>query len=127
MCKIHIYSPLSACTLSKMLAIKALKLPHKYTEKMVKEYRTRRDYLVDRLNELNLFTPKPEGAFYTFSNIQNYSKDSFKFAGQLLKNAKVAVVPGKEFGNNGEGYIRCSYATDMKIIETAMMGIDFFI
>lgn len=126
MSKIHIYSSLSATTSSQMLGIKALQLPQKYTINMVKEYRKRRDYLVKRLNELNLPTPKPEGAFYTFSNIKNYSNNSFKFANDLLKK-KVAVVPGIEFGSYGEGYIRCSYATDLKIIKIAMDRLEKFL
>lgn len=126
MSKIHIYSTLSACTLSQMLAVKAIQLPPKYTQDMVKEYKKRRDYLVPKLNELGLITPNPEGAFYTFSNIQDYSKNSFKFANDLLKY-KVAVVPGIEFGSYGEGYIRCSYATDLKIIKIAMERLEKFL
>ncbi len=126
MSKIHIYSTLTACTLSQMLAQKALTLSPRYTQTMVKEYRRRRDYLVKRLNELGLKTPKPEGAFYTFSNIQHLSKNSFKFAKELLKR-KVAVVPGAEFGVYGEGYIRCSYATDLRIIKVAMDRLEKFL
>ena len=124
--KIHIYSTLTACTLSQMLAVKALKLSEKYINAMVKSYRIRRDYLVTRLNELDLPTPKPEGAFYTFSNISEYSNNSFKFASDLLK-AKVAVVPGIEFGLYGEGYIRCSYATNLNVIKTAAERLEKFL
>lgn len=126
MSKIHIYSTLTACTLSQMLAQKALTLSPRYTQAMVKEYRRRRDFLVKRMNELGLKTPKPEGAFYTFSNIQHLSKNSFKFAKELL-NHKVAVVPGAEFGVYGEGYIRCSYATDLRIIKVAMDRLEKFL
>ena len=125
MTKMHVYSTICAPTISQMLGVKALSLPDTYTKKMVREYRRRRDMLVSRLNEMGLSTVKPEGAFYTFSKIP--SKDSKKFAMNLLHKAHVAVVPGVEFGSFGEGYIRCSYATDYKLIEKAMDGMENFI
>jgi len=106
---------------------KALKMSSKHTQAMVKEYKRRRDLVVKRLNELGMHTVKPEGAFYAFANIGNFSKDSFHFANTLLKKAKVAVVPGSEFGKNGEGYIRCSFATDYRLIENAMSRIEKFL
>jgi len=124
MTKTHVYSTICAPTISQMLAVKALSLPNKYTNNMVKEYKRRRDFLVKRMNEIGLKTVKPEGAFYTFSNI---GKNSRKFSMDLLKKAKVAVVPGSEFGSFGEGYIRCSYATDYKIIEKALDRIEKFV
>ena len=120
MTRTHIYTTLSAPNPSQMLAVEALKMPRKYIQLMVNEYRKRRDFLVKKLNQIGLPTAMPEGAFYTFSNVQEHSKNSFKLAGSLLKKAKVAVVPGREFGVNGEGYIRCSYATAMDKIEDAM-------
>lgn len=71
--------------------------------------------------------PKPEGAFYAFANIRNFSNDSRRFAQDLLKKAKVAVMPGIEFGVYGEGYIRCSFATDYNLIEEAMNRIEKFL
>ena len=68
----------------------------------------------------------PNGAFYAFSNIKDYSKNSFKFAQLLLKKARVAVVPGTEFGKYGEGYIRCSYATSLPLIKKAMDRLEKF-
>ena len=94
---------------------------------MVDEYRRRRDYLVRSLNNLGLPTVSPAGAFYTFSNIQRYQKDSFTFAGTLLKQAKVAVVPGIEFGKYGEGYIRCSFATQYERIVEAMERLETYL
>tara|TARA_Y100000310_G_scaffold341676_1_gene441611 strand:- start:8674 stop:9822 length:1149 start_codon:yes stop_codon:yes gene_type:complete len=127
MTKTHIYSTLSAPTISQMLAVKALSISDKYVQKMAKEYRRRRDLLVKGLNSLNLTTNKPDGAFYTFSNISEYSKNSFKFAHELLAKAKVAVVPGKEFGRDGEGYIRCSYATDYNLIQEAVNRMEKYL
>ena len=127
MTKTHIYSTLSAPTVSQMMATKALTISQNHVDKMVREYKRRRDLIVSRLNELDLRTNVPDGAFYTFSNISEYGKNSFKFAHSLLAKAKVAVVPGKEFGRDGEGYIRCSYATDYRLIEEAMDRLEKYL
>lgn len=125
--KIHVYTSISAPTISQMLGVKALAIGNKYTDYMVKEYRTRRNYIVKRLNEIGLPTAMPQGAFYAFSNIQKFSNDSRKFAMQLLNKAHVAVVPGIEFGRYGEGYIRCSYATKLPLIEKALDRMEKFL
>ncbi|MEA3430654.1 MAG: pyridoxal phosphate-dependent aminotransferase [Nanoarchaeota archaeon] len=127
MTKTHIYTTISAPNISQMLGIKALSLSSKYTDAMVKEYDRRRKLIVKRLNELNLHVKKPKGAFYAFANIKDYSNNSRFFADKLLKKAKVAVVPGTDFGKMGEGYIRCSYATDYKLIGKAMDRVEKFL
>mgnify|MGYP001571391155 CR=1 FL=1 len=125
--KVHHYVTLTAPHLSQLVAIKALTLSKKYVNDMVKEYRRRRDFLVKRLNELNMPTPIPEGAFYAFSNIQEYNKNSVKFQRELMNKAKVAVIPGTEFGPYGEGYARLSFATDYNLIVKAMERIEKFL
>lgn len=121
------YVTLCAPNISQLLGIKALSLPNKYTQKMVDEYNMRRKFIVKKLNEIGLATNMPNGAFYTFSNIKHINKNSLKFSQELLRKSKVAVVPGSEFGQYGEGYIRCSYATDIKLIEKAMDRIEKFV
>ncbi|MDP6642401.1 MAG: pyridoxal phosphate-dependent aminotransferase [Candidatus Nanoarchaeia archaeon] len=121
------YITLTAPHISQLMAMKALTLPNKHIEKMRKEYDRRRKFIVKRLNEIGLKTLEPKGAFYTFSNIKDFKMSSSKFANKLLKEAKVAVVPGTEFGRFGEGYIRCSYATDYKIIVKAMNRLEKFV
>ncbi len=125
--KTHVYTTICAPTLSQKLGIKALSLPHKYTAAMVKEYDRRRKVIVKRLNAMGLSTPNPRGAFYTFSNIKHINKNSTKFAFELLKKQKVAVVPGSDFGSEGEGFIRCSFATKLPIIQKALDRIEKFI
>ncbi len=125
--KTHVYTSICAPTISQKLGLKALSLPAKYTNDMVKEYDRRRKVIVRRLNEMGLSTPNPKGAFYTFSNIKHISKNSKKFAFDLLKKQKVAVVPGSDFGTEGEGYIRCSFATKLPIIEKALDRIEKFV
>ncbi len=128
MTKVHAYTTLCAPTISQLVAAKALSIDPKYTEEMRKEYDKRRKFIIKRLNEVGLTTVTPYGAFYTLSNIKDLGfDDSMKFAFDLLKEAKVAVMPGKEFGIYGEGYIRCSYATKLAKIEEAMDRLESFV
>ena len=125
MTKVNHYITLTAPHISSLMGVRALTTNMKpYIDKMVKEYKRRRDFIVKRLNEMNMPTPMPRGAFYTLSNIQNYDKSASRFAKKLLDKAKVAVIPGTEFGPYGEGYIRCSFATDYNKIVKAMDKIE---
>ena len=123
----HNTTTICAPTISQKVACGALKLPTKYTDAMVREYDRRRKLIVRRLNEMGLRTPMPKGAFYTFPNIKHLGVGSRRFALDLLDKAKVAVVPGTDFGKNGDGYIRCSFATDYKLIEKAMDKMEKFL
>jgi aminotransferase len=125
--KTHVTSTISAPTISQKLGIAALKLPSIYTDKMVKEYDRRRKVIVPRLNDMGISTPMPKGAFYAFGNISPFSRNSKKFALDLLNKKKVAVVPGVDFGQNGEAHIRLSFASDMKVIERALDRLEEFV
>lgn len=124
MTKVHHYITLSAPHISQLTGIKALTISKKYIRAMIREYQRRRNMIVERLNQLNMPTTLPGGAFYTFSNIQEYSSNSLQFSKMLLRKAKVAVIPGTEFGPYGQGYIRCSFATDYKKIEVALTRME---
>ena len=113
--------------LAQLAGINALSMNTKHIDKMVKEYQRRRDFIVKKLNDISLPTVNPDGAFYAFSNIQNYSKNSVNFAKKLIKDIKVAAVPGSEFGKFGEGYLRFSYATDYKLIKKAMERLEDYL
>ncbi|MBT4135017.1 pyridoxal phosphate-dependent aminotransferase [Candidatus Woesearchaeota archaeon] len=127
MSHVHVNTTISAPTISQMMGTYALKTSESHTFRMVREYDRRRRMIVKRLNGMGLKTLMPQGAFYAFSNISHLTKDSNKFAEQLLKKAKVAVIPGAEFGKYGEGFLRLSYATDYRKIETAMNKIERFV
>jgi|SRR3989344_2051598 len=127
MVKDHHYISLTAPKISQLIGLKALSLNRKYVNYMVNEYKRRRNLIVSRLNELDLKTKMPKGAFYTFSDISKYSKNSSQFAHKLLEQSKVAVIPGTEFGPFGEGYIRCSFATGYEKIEEALSRIEKFL
>jgi len=121
------YVSIAPPNLSQLLALKALTISKSYITQMVKEYNTRRLYMVNRLNKLGLKTIMPNGAFYAFSNVKHLTSNTLEFARKILREAKVAVVPGTDFGKYGEGYLRFSYATKMPLIKEALDRIEGFL
>jgi len=123
--KVHVFTSVCAPTISQEAALAALRGPQNSVAKMVKEYDRRRKLIIKRLNEIpGVSCVEPKGAFYAFPNIKSFGMDSLAFSKWLLKNAKVAVVPGTEFGRCGEGYARCSFATSFDKIAKAMDGVE---
>lgn len=123
MTKLHIYTTVCAPTVSQFAAVAALKGKQEWP-KHIKEYNRRRQFIVKRINEIPGFhCNKPEGAFYIFPKY-DFKMNSREFSRWLIKNAKVATAPGADFGRFGEGHLRLSYATDMKIIKKALDRIE---
>ena len=88
---------------------------------MIEEFHRRRDLIVDGLNAIPGFRcTKPRGAFYVFVNVSDISRDSHSLAFDILEKARVAVTPGIDFGQGGEGYMRFSYAASVADIEEGM-------
>lgn len=83
--------------------------------------------MVQSLNKIGLDCHTPGGAFYVFPSIKATGLTSEEFAEELLIQEKVAVVPGNVFGESGEGYIRCSYATSMEQLQEALKRMERFI
>ncbi len=127
MTKIHQYTMLCASIMSQLAACEALKNGLKSVEEMKREYKRRRDFIVDGLNKLGLVCFKPQGAFYVFPSIKKTKLSSMEFAQKLLKQQKVAVVPGTAFGPSGEGCIRISYASSFDNIKEALSRIATFL
>lgn len=125
--KVHQYMIMSAPTLAQEGAIAALRESRDDLEEMRQSYDERRRTIVDGLNEVGLPTFEPEGAFYCFPDVTPTGLSSEAFAQQLLKEEKVACVPGSVFGPSGEGYVRCSYATGLTDIKEAISRIGRFI
>ena len=123
MMKIHQYGIMSAPTLSQAAGVEAMDHGDKDVERMRREYRRRRDYLVPALNALGLETVMPKGAFYIFSDIRSTGLTDEAFALKLLKEFGVAVVPGSAFGTCGTGFVRMSYATSIEKIKLAVERI----
>ncbi len=125
--KIHQYAMMCAPTMAQYAAIEALKSGDSDVEDMRKSYRRRRNYIVQTLNEMGLTCHNPGGAFYAFPSIEITGMSSEEFAENLLREEKVAVVPGSVFGESGEGHVRCSYASSMEQLQEAMTRINRFI
>lgn len=125
--KIHQYTMMCAPTMAQYAAIEALKNGAADVEQMKKSYRQRRNFFVQSLNEIGLSCHMPGGAFYAFPSIQSTGMTSEQFAGRLLLEEKVAVVPGHVFGASGEGYIRCSYASSLEQLQEAIRRMKRFL
>jgi aspartate/methionine/tyrosine aminotransferase len=111
-------------TFTQIAGIEALKGPQTEVEKMVVEFKKRREVIVSGLNEIEGFScKKPHGAFYVFPNTSGTGMDSKKLGDHLLYNAGVAVLPGISFGKYGENHLRLSFANSIENIKKALERI----
>lgn len=143
MTKIHQYTIMCVPITSQMAACEALVSGRKSVEEMKREYKRRREFIVDGLNNLGLECNKPDGAFYAFPSIKNTGFRAMDFAEKLLREQKVAVVPGIAFGpstslrangersrtigKTAEDYIRISYASSIQNLKEAINRIGRFL
>ncbi len=127
MTKLHQYGIMSAPTTAQYAAIEALKNGDEDIAEMRADYDMRRRLVVGKLNEIGLTCFEPLGAFYTFPCIKSTGLSSDEFATRLVKEKRVAVVPGTAFGASGEGYIRISYAQSLNNIKIALKRIEEFV
>ncbi|MBR4234430.1 MAG: aminotransferase class I/II-fold pyridoxal phosphate-dependent enzyme [Clostridia bacterium] len=131
MLKIHQYTIMCAPTAGQHAALEALKsgLESGFADvkRMVKEYDRRRRVIVDGLRKAGLPTHEPLGAFYAFPCIKGMGLSSEEFCLKLLEQQRVACVPGTAFGESGEGFVRCSYASSMENITEAVRRIAEFV
>ncbi len=127
MMKIHQYTMLCASSLSQKAALEALTRPETDVAEMVDEYRRRRNYIAAAFTDMGIECHRALGAFYAFPSVAKFGLPAKEFSLQLLREEKVAVVPGTAFGACGEGFVRCAYATSMENIKEAMTRIQRFI
>ena len=127
MTKIHQYTIMSASTMGQIAAIEALKSGEDSITEMVEDYNRRRMVMVKGLRNIGLTCFEPKGAFYAFPSIKTTGMTSEEFAEKLLLEEKVAVVPGTAFGQCGEGYVRCCYATSLADINEALKRMGRFV
>jgi len=127
MTKVHQYTMLCAPTMAQVAGVEALRRGDAEVKAMKREYDRRRRLFVSELERLGLPCFEPKGAFYAFPSIEGTGLSSEEFAEQLLKEQKVAAVPGNAFGESGEGFIRCSYATSREEILEAVDRIERFL
>ena len=127
MLKIHQFAIMCAPTTSQYAAVSALKNGDGDVETMREAYDQRRRYLVHALREMGLECFEPYGAFYVFHSIKKFGMTSDEFATRLLREEKVAVVPGTAFGDSGEGFLRLSYAYSLESLKEALDRIRRFV
>jgi aspartate/methionine/tyrosine aminotransferase len=119
---------ISASSFAQWGALIGLKEAEEDIQKMKETYNQRRRFLIPKLRELGFgITVEPTGAFYILANAKRFSKDSYKLAFDILKEAKVGVAPGIDFGTNAEGYLRFSYANSMENIEEGMNRLERYL
>ena len=127
MLKIHQFAIMCAPVTSQHAAIEALRNCDVEVASMKQEYDRRRRFLVHSFKEMGLSCFEPFGAFYIFPSIKKFGMTSDDFATALLKEQKVAVVPGTAFGASGEGFVRISYAYSLKRLKEALARIEAFL
>ena len=127
MTKIHQFAIMCAPTTSQYAAVEALKNGDEDVAMMRDAYNQRRRFLMDAFKNMGLECFEPFGAFYVFPCIKEFGMTSDEFATRLLKEEKVAVVPGTAFGDCGEGFLRISYAYSIENLKVALDRINNFI
>jgi aspartate/methionine/tyrosine aminotransferase len=119
---------ISANSVIQVAGIAALEKTEADVARMKRLYDERRRYMIKRLKELGLgITVEPTGAFYVFANARHFSNDSYKLAFDVLEKAHVGVTPGIDFGQNGEGYLRFSYANSLENITEGLNRIERYL
>lgn len=127
MTKIHQYTIMCVPITSQMAACEALETGRRSVEEMKSEYKRRREFIIKELNRLGLNCLKPDGAFYAFASLKKTGMKSLDFAERLLKEQKVAVVPGTAFGREFDDYVRISYASSFENLKEALSRIERFL
>ncbi len=118
---------ISANAMVQRAAIAALECAGEDVRRMKAVYDERRRFMIRRLREIGLgIAVEPTGAFYVFANARRFQKDSYRLAFDILEHAHVGVAPGIDFGEQGEGYLRFSYATSMEHIAEAMDRLEAY-
>jgi aspartate/methionine/tyrosine aminotransferase len=119
---------ISASSFAQWGALVGLEEAGRDIQRMRETYDRRRRFLIPRLRGLGFgITVEPTGAFYILANAKRFSHDSYHFAFDILKEAKVGVAPGIDFGTNAEGYLRFSYANSLENIEEGMNRLERYL
>jgi aspartate/methionine/tyrosine aminotransferase len=117
-----------ASSVAQRAGIAALHSANEDVFRMEEIYNQRRKYLVKRLTDMGFnIKVMPTGAFYVFVNARHLSTNSYKLAFDILEKAHVGVTPGIDFGENGEGFLRFSYANSIGNIEEGMNRLERYL
>ena len=125
--KVHQYNVSCAPSICQWAVYNGLKNGLNDVEYMKNVFSKRKEFVVNRLKEIGLEVVIPKGAFYVFPSIKQFNMKSEEFALRLLKEEKVACVPGSAFGKGGEGYLRLSYCYSDEELEEGLKRIERFI
>ena len=125
--KVHQYGIMCAPTVAQFAALEALRIGEPFVLEMQAEYDRRRQLMTRRLNQMGLLCFEPRGAFYCFPNIARTGMDDETFAQELLREERVAVVPGTAFGPSGADHVRVCYATSYEELVEALDRIERFV
>ncbi|MHA1932504.1 MAG: pyridoxal phosphate-dependent aminotransferase [Promethearchaeota archaeon] len=125
--KVHDYLTVAAPSLLQFAALKSFDLGSTYFEDLINRYQTNRDFLYKQLTKLGMRIFKPQGAYYIFADISQFSMNDIEFAKFLVKDGGVAVVPGSSFfdgetpdTNRGSNYVRFSYSQKLETLRKAI-------
>ena len=127
MYKIHQYLIMSAPTMGQAAALQALRQGEPDVERMRCAYDQRRRLIVDGFNALGMTCFEPRGAFYAFPSVAIAGMDDERFCETLLREERLALIPGSAFGESGRGYVRASYATSEANILAALERLERFL
>jgi len=117
-----------ASSTAQRAGIEALRSAEEDVNRMRETYAKRRTYLISRLKHMGFdIKVEPTGAFYVFVNVKHLTNDCYQFAFDILEKAHVGVTPGVDFGENGEGFIRFSYANSIENIEEGMNRLEKYL
>jgi aspartate/methionine/tyrosine aminotransferase len=119
---------ISPSSFAQKAAVAALDGDHPEIPEMIEKYDRRRKYLLERLPTLGLeYAVEPKGAFYIFVRTDHIDPDSFRLAFDILEKAGVALPPGIDFGERGEGHLRISYANSLENIKEGMDRLEKYL
>ena len=127
MTKIHQYVIMCAPTTAQYGGIEALRGGAANVRSMVKEYDARRRFMLEEFRRMGIDCFEARGAFYLFPSIEKFGMTSEEFCGRLLRESRLAMVPGTAFGDCGEGFVRCAYAYSIDSIKEALTRLRGFI
>ncbi len=125
--KVHQYMVTCASSISQYGALAGLKYCLDDAQIMKESFKKRRDYVYERLINMNIDVTLPKGAFYMFPSIKKFNLTSEEFCYKFLQDKRVGVIPGNAFPNSGEGYVRISYANSINNLKIAMDKLESFV
>jgi len=125
--KVHQYAIMSAPTPGQVAALSALTCSGDPAEAIIREFAARRDVLLQGLRTIGLPCVEPRGAIYAFPSVAHLGLSAQAFSEQLLREERVAVVPGNAFGPSGEGHVRIAYTVPRPRLEEALERLERFV